>query len=186
MIWCPYTDRELEPKETTPEHIVPLSLGGCDELVIPVHGATNARLGTEIDGKITDDFLVKFLRRESDARGHSGRRPEVIFKNATFEGRPAQVQFLGGNNLPLVWDARSATYLDPEKIGKSLTIQWKMDRSLIMRFAAKVALSAGYFSLGDYWRNSTPDLKRSKYYQQLHSTRRKKILFPTPSRPANH
>jgi hypothetical protein len=154
MIWCPYTDRELELNETTPEHIIALALGGCNQLVIPVHGPTNATLGSEIDGKLTKDFIVKFLRREADARGHNKKKPQVIFKKATFQGRPAQVEFLGGKNLPLIWDARSASYVDSAIIpGETVGINFAWDRLIMFRLAAKVALSAGYFALGDYWRN---------------------------------
>jgi hypothetical protein len=178
MVWCPYTDQELELNETTPEHIIPMSLGGCNQLVLPVHLATNAILGSEIDGKITQDFVVRFLRREFDARGHSGKKPEVIFKNATFEGRPAQVQFLGGDKLPRIWDARSASYVDEETIaGKQLTIAFEHDRSLIVRFAAKVALSAGYFALGDYWRQYV-DHSQARLVMNARTPDQRKELIP--------
>ena len=42
MVYCPYTDREIPESESSPEHIIPLSLGGgskspsnqkCDESI---------------------------------------------------------------------------------------------------------------------------------------------------------
>jgi hypothetical protein len=102
MIWCPYTDRELNESETNEEHILPLALGGSDQFVIPVDKSANSTVGSDIDGAIEKEFYVKFARREFDAVGQSGNKPEVVFKYASFDGRPVQVQFLGGNNVPRV------------------------------------------------------------------------------------
>jgi hypothetical protein len=154
MIWCPYTDREVAETEVNREHILPLALGGSDQFVIPVDKSVNSTVGSQIDGAIEKEFVVKFARREFDAQGQSGKKPEVVFKYASLEGRPVQVQFLGGNNVPRVWDAKARRYLDPEEVvGKSIGINWSINQIVRFRFAAKGALSAGYFAYGDWWRH---------------------------------
>jgi hypothetical protein len=154
MIWCPYTDRDMAETETNKEHILPLALGGSDQFVIRVDQSVNSAVGSEIDGAIEKEFWVRFARREFDAKGQSGNKPEVKFKYASFEGEPVQVEFLGGDNVPKVWDAKSRRYVDPQDIvGKTLELNFRIDPIVRFRFAAKVALSAGYFAYGDWWRH---------------------------------
>ena len=155
MIWCPYTDRDLDESETNEEHILPLALGGCNQFVLQVDRSVNCSVGSEIDGLIAKEFGVKFARRGFNSEGQSGKEPEVVFKHATFEGRPVQVQFLGGGNLPRVWDLKARRYLEPDEIiGKQITLNFAIDDMVRFRFAAKVALSAGYFAFGDWWRQN--------------------------------
>ena len=35
-IYCPYTDRDIPLSESSPEHIIPLALGGMNGFAIPV------------------------------------------------------------------------------------------------------------------------------------------------------
>jgi len=152
-MWCPYTNREISESDATPEHIIPLSLGGSNALTIRVHHNANSSIGSEIDGALANDPLISFVRREFDARGHSGTKPKVIFKKARFRNRPAQVTFPGEGNAPIIWDAMSKTEL-PEKevVGKNVSANLSIQRFARIRFVAKVALSAGYFALGDFYR----------------------------------
>jgi hypothetical protein len=155
MIWCPYTDREIAETETNEEHILPLALGGSDEFVIRVDRSANCRVGSEIDGKIEKEFGVKFARREFKSKGHSGKEPEVHFNNARFDAQPAQVRFLGGDNVPLIRNPKTKSYVAPEKIvGSTIGLNFQINLMARFRFAAKVALSAGYFAFGDWFRRN--------------------------------
>ena len=152
-MWCPYTNKELEADELNPEHIVPLSLGGCDEFVISVCKDANSRLGTTVDGVLTNDPLMMFNRRAFDARGHSGTPPKVFSKHATIDGRPAQIA-LGGTEPPTVWDAKLRRQLTEAEIAdRPMSLTWIVKRFSRLRFVAKVALSGGYFALGDFFRS---------------------------------
>lgn len=150
MIYCPYTDREIPEADTSPEHIIPLALGGCDKLTIPVDSGFNANLGSELDGALANDFIVAFRRTEYDARGHSQREPWAVIKDARYgeDDRPAQVRFHKHRGLR-IWDAR-----DRKLVGGKQTIQVRASVSidLPVRFAAKVALAAGYYTYGDLFR----------------------------------
>lgn len=152
-MWCPYTDKEIDESESNPEHILPLALGGCKAFTIPVARSANSTIGSEIDGALTNDPLIAFARREFDARGHSGTQPKVISKRATFRDRPAQVTFPGGGRAPVIWDAKSRQDVSPEQVeGQQFNVQWSIPRFSRIRFTAKVALSAGFYALGDYFR----------------------------------
>jgi hypothetical protein len=152
-MWCPYTDKEIDEAESNPEHILPLALGGCNVFTIPVARSANATIGSEIDGALANDPLIAFARREFDARGHSGTPPRVILKRATFQDRPVQVTFPGGGRAPVIWAAKSRLDVSPEQVeGQQFSVKWSMPQFGRIRFAAKVALSAGFYALGNYFR----------------------------------
>ena len=95
MIYCPYTDQDIPEVKTSPEHIIPLSLGGVNGFEIPVDAAFNSQVGTVLDGALANEFLFALRRTEFDTRGHSGKKPSATIKNASYgdENRPAQAHF---------------------------------------------------------------------------------------------
>ena len=151
MIYCPYTDREIPKVRSNSEHIIPLSLGGTNELTIDVDRESNSQLGRELDGALANDFLVALRRSEYGARGHSGKEPWAISRNASHgdEARPAQVHLHRRHGLKL-WDAKEC-----ELTWGFGNIQFvtHLDIYLPIRFTAKVALTAGYFVYGDHFRH---------------------------------
>ncbi len=151
MIYCPYTDREIPKVQSNPEHIIPLSLGGTNELTIDVDRESNSQLGGELDGALANDFLVALRRSEYGARGHSGKEPWAISRNASHgdEARPAQVHLHRRHGLKL-WDAKE--YELTRGSGK-IQFVTHLDIYLPIRFTAKAALTAGYFAYGDHFRH---------------------------------
>ena len=150
LIYCPYTDRSIPEAQSSPEHIIPLSLGGVNGLEIPVDSAFNSAVGSELDGALANEFLFALKRTKFDARGHSGKKPVALIKTATYgeDRRPAQVHFHSKEKLK-VWDSRDGAFKErvPEfEISVSINID------LPVRFAAKVALAAGYYVYGDLFR----------------------------------
>jgi hypothetical protein len=67
-IYCPYIDRDIPLKESTPEHIFPLALGGMNGFTIPVSKEFNSRVGSAIDGALANDFLVMSRRDKHGAK----------------------------------------------------------------------------------------------------------------------
>ena len=147
MIYCPYTDRNLSEGETSAEHIIPLSLGGANGLELPVESALHTQLGSEIDGALANEFLFGLRRTRYDARGHSGKQPTAIVRQATYgpENRPAQASFHYKQGVQL-WDARDR---EMKKGSGSIHINTTLNIDLPVRFTAKVALAAGYLVYGD-------------------------------------
>lgn len=153
--YCPYTDRDLPASETTPEHIIPLSLGGANAFTLPVDKNFNSDVGSRIDGVLTKDFLIALRRRAYGTSGHSGRKPEVVLKHSKMEGQtaPVQVTLRGRDGAPIVWDPVQRRDLSPsETFGRNIESRIRLLRFSRLRFAAKVALGAGYVVYGNLFR----------------------------------
>jgi hypothetical protein len=154
-VWCPYTGKKLARRLASSEHVIPLALGGCNELTILVDSKCNSQFGAKIDGVLANDPLIMFRRSATGTKGHSGRQPLPRFKG-TFEGRPAQVTFHPGQqSLPQIWDAKTQRDV-PESVvaGKDFGVQMTVERFSRLRFVAKVSLAAGYLIYGDLFRNN--------------------------------
>ena len=149
MAYCPYTDCELPESDMSREHIIPLSLGGVNGFEIAVDSALNSEVGTELDGALSKDFFFKLRRTEYDARGHSRKEP-VATVRATYgdDNRPASVHLHRKKGLH-VWDVQDREF---KKRPGSINFRTLLNIDLPVRFAAKVALGAGYFVYGDLFR----------------------------------
>jgi hypothetical protein len=150
-IYCPYADRDIPISESSPEHIIPLALGGMNGFTIPVSKDFNYRLGSEIDGALANDFLVMSKRDKHGAKGHSKKHPENVFPNAsnTETGETLHVTLGQVRGLRL-WDPKQKR--DVTGQGQKVNIGFKVDLDVTHRFVAKVALSAGYHVYGDHFR----------------------------------
>src|SRR5438552_2748071 len=80
--FCVYSGQWLPKCALSAEHVIPRSLGGSAATVIRCSKTINSRLGHEIDGKVANDPILAFGRRDADARGNSGRAPRAILKRA--------------------------------------------------------------------------------------------------------
>lgn len=99
-IYCIYTDKLTPEAECSIEHILPLSLGGCNEFVIKVNAAKNATLGSEIDGKLANDFILTLVRKGNNFKGHSKKDVVASLKKSSIENR--------SNNSPVQVSRRGA------------------------------------------------------------------------------
>jgi HNH endonuclease len=152
-IYCIYTDKEIPESESNIEHILPLSLGGSNELIIKVHKESNSRIGSKIDGKIANDFLVQLLRKKNEAKGHSKKPAVATAKNSKIlsSNSPIQVNFT--KNGIVLYDPKSRKHIYPNEYNKvDLVSKLRLDRFIRLRFAAKALLGAGYFIYGDTFR----------------------------------
>lgn len=154
MVYCPYTDSELDPQVCSSEHIVPLALGGTNGFEIAVSAAFNSKVGAEIDGALANDFLTLTKRNRYDIRGHTRKRPLHIVKNArdAETGAPLQVHLDQVDGLK-VWDPKDKRFITENRPNK-LSLNFQIDLDLHFRFTAKVALAAGYFAYGDLFRTA--------------------------------
>jgi len=151
MTYCIYTDTDAA--ETTPDHVFPLSLGGCDAFCVPCETNFNSLMGDTVDGVLANGPFVMFARRNADARGHSKTDPVPVWKKTTLAGRPVQVAW--AKEEVRVWDAKSRTVLsDSDVAGKEMTTKLSLDRFASIRFIARVALGGAYFIYGDSIRSA--------------------------------
>ena len=173
MSYCPYTDQDYPDSETSPEHIIPLSLGGVNGFEVAVHKDANADIGSSIDAAMAEDFLVKMRRNRFDVRGHSGKEPVVVVKQAkNASGLPLQVALNQRSGLQ-VWSPRHGEHVTDERAA-NLELKLIVNIDTAMKFVAKVALSAGYFVYGELFRNH---VKHSDF---------RAIMNFEPSNPSGH
>jgi hypothetical protein len=152
-IYCIYTDKFIEEENCNPEHIIPLSLGGCNEFVIKVDSQKNSELGAALDGKLANDFLINLIRQKHNYRGHTKNPVVKTIKNSKIKGTsnieiPAQVTFLDGR-IEVFNPIERRVLTEDEVRGLSLISTFRFDRFLRLCFTAKVILSAGYYVYGE-------------------------------------
>ncbi|WP_259418031.1 HNH endonuclease [Bacillus toyonensis] len=142
--YCIYKDEEIDVSKGSLEHIIPLSLGGADDFNITVDRDMNSIAGSSIDGKLSNDFLVKLNNIKMGYKGHSKKEPILKIKKANIEGSPVSVQF----------KKEGMEVFDPikKKIVKEaskVNLETKIELDTRIKFVCKVILAAGYFVYGD-------------------------------------
>jgi hypothetical protein len=121
--------------------------------MLPVSASSNSSVGSEIDGALANDFLVKLKRDEHGVKGHSGKASGYVISNAADAqtGEPLRVTMSRREGFQ-VWSPREK--LDLTGQGKQVSIKIQLKIDIPMRFVAKVALSAGYLVYGNLFRTS--------------------------------
>jgi len=142
-MYCIYSGKEIDVANTNVEHIIPMSLGGCDQFTIQVEKGINSDLGSKIDGKMTQDFLVALCRIHSGDKGHSNKPTIYNVPTRTESGEPVISTF--SKEALLVFNPKERKYIQPSG---TLTMRTKLDMDLRIKFAAKVTLATGYFLFG--------------------------------------
>lgn len=147
--YCIYTDKEISIDKSNWEHIIPLGLGGCDDFCIRVDRDKNSALGSHIDGKLSNDFLISSLRRHKDFRGHSGKIPETKFKKSKLSAtdKPIHVTFKK-EKIQIYDPIERRELLENETKGVTFSSTIKFEKDIRMLFTAKVLLAGGYFVYG--------------------------------------
>ena len=142
-MYCIYSGREIDDSKMNIEHIIPLSLGGCNDFSISVEKTLNSVLGSKVDGKMTNDFLIALQRIKNTAIGHSNKLPKFNVKSSTEDGKPLVSTFVKDNLL--VFDPIDKRYVENINKVKMVT---KIELDTRIKFVIKVALATGFFLFG--------------------------------------
>ena len=156
-LYCIYTDKEILKENSNTEHIIPLSLGGSNDFTINVDKEFNSKVGSEIDGALSNDFIMNMIRSKRGIYGHSKKAAEMIWKKSCLNGdptQPIQVTFPADLNENVkMWNPKTRSYLPQEQTGGAkIESKFIIDRFIRVKFAAKVALGAGHFAYADLFR----------------------------------
>ncbi|WP_189491149.1 hypothetical protein [Formosimonas limnophila] len=148
--FCIYEGRNIPNTEISEEHIIPLSLGGTNDLVILASKSINSVAG-EIEGKLGNELSMFLRRNEFDVRGHSGKRPVPTYKSGRIKelDLSVQVQLDKRNKEMRLYSPRHNRFLEnAESAGLTIEFNTEIDLTTKIRFTAKVAIGAGYFIYG--------------------------------------
>ncbi len=144
IMYCIYSGKEITPEEATVEHIIPLSLGGNNQFTIYVEKKINSDVGSKIDGKFSQDFLIGLSQLPYDNRGHSKKTQEVRLRGVMDDRHPVTwtLSKQGGQ----IFD-----HITKQIVQKNATIKVtsKIDLTIRLRFVCKVALATGFYLFGD-------------------------------------
>ncbi|MEO6782731.1 MAG: HNH endonuclease [Bradyrhizobium sp.] len=164
--YCIYSDRYLPESAMSAEHVIPRSLGGSRATVIRCSKAINSRLGHEIDGKLANDTLIMFGRRDADARGNSGQKPKALLKRTTAwksgelmgNVQPRyNIEVPGGNQSAIVYDTRTGKYLPPTAFNDTgFVFTMNTDSEVRSKFLAKTLLGMGWKLFGESFLSTEP------------------------------
>lgn len=184
QFYCIYSGKYVNKTNSSVEHIIPLSLGGSNDFTILVDRSMNSLAGSIVDGKITNDPLVKLNIIRNDFRGHSGKSPKLDLKKSRIGEKPVIMSFKK-TGLELFDPIRKK----PINHGGSINSQFMMDLTIRIKYVSKVALATGYFVYGDTFvqyadHNSlrkvvfsrdleNEELKGIRFYDNLHGVEEK-------------
>ena len=156
QIYCPYTDCYHDENDMNSEHIIPLSLGGANGFEIPVNREVNSKVGSAIDGRLANDFLLNLKRTKLEVKGHSKKSPSIISKSAYLDECKTKVRLeINRKEGIKLWDPieKSSVDFTSQASFKNVT-DFNVLKLARIRFIAKTALSAGYFVYGDKFREN--------------------------------
>lgn len=156
--YCIYCNDTIDKNLMNPEHIIPLTLGGCDEFTIQVCKTKNSEANRRVDNPMKNDFFVGFQRMIRDYRGHRNEEPVLKNPKASLNDRPISVHW--SKEKISAYDPINKTHLESME---GVKIPNKIDPDIRSKFIAKVTLAAGYFLFGDIFVNHADHKSLRKY-----------------------
>lgn len=142
-MYCIYSGKFLDDADMSVEHIIPLSLGGCNDFTIMVGKKINNDLGSKIDGKFSNDFLIGLHQLRFNNKGHS-RKDKVVNVRGTANEHPITWSFSKDGSK--VYDHIDQKYLAGRLQAE---IKTKLDMDIRWKFVCKVALATGFYLFGE-------------------------------------
>lgn len=143
-MYCVYSNRNYEDELLTKDHIIPLSLGGCDEFYVMAEKNINNKIGTEIESKISNDNIIKIYRERHNALGHSKKKIHSEFYTTDKTNSKLIFSYSDGNFAMLDPKAKKEV-----EWPSSFPISTTINVTARIKFLAKVALGTGYFLFRD-------------------------------------
>jgi hypothetical protein len=151
-VYCIYTNKEISLLDSNEEHIIPLSLGGCNSFTIRVDKTKNAQLGTQIDGVLSKDYLIHALRRKKSFKGRSGKVGSLRIDGMVKETGEKVAIYYEQNTNYVFNLVKKLRYTEEEKRRYTYNISMKFDKHIRIRYTAKVLLGACYYIFGEVFK----------------------------------
>ena len=141
-MYCIYSNSEINKKDATLQHIIPLSMGGVNSFSIYIDRKINSTLGSKVEGTLINEFTMKIKQMHYEITGQSNSTPQMKMQGS-IDGKPISIKW-GKNKIDL-FDPIKKEHLQGKQ---AVTLRTQIDLFSRLRFAAKVALEAGFFLFG--------------------------------------
>jgi hypothetical protein len=171
MSFCIYLNSDVADGESNDEHVFPLSLGGHDRFTIKVSKFANTLANRELDEKLKTCPFLATNRKRHGATGHRNKTPSPPNVKITVGSDKSVVFRFDDNDLLQFYSHKRLKFLNAENIKTDgATFSLMQERSLRLKFTAKVALASGYFVYGNVFVENakTEDLRALMNYQGKH------------------
>lgn len=151
--WCVYTGRWHPVLEMTDDHVIPLSIGGHDSLVVRASKPGNELMNRLLDEKVRANPLIAYMTK----LGHSTRRRRRVAPvrwKATVGGVAGRVN-LSTPRFEFEThrsDQKFSLNNSRELRGETFTAQLQIDVNMMLSFACRLALGAALYLFGDAFR----------------------------------
>lgn len=169
-IWCPYAGTDVTSSLATEDHIVPLSMNGSNQLVVPA-SHVNCSIGSDIEGKVAREFSIGLARAFNDVRGQKRKAPHFEVKQASAAATGENLRVVFGDKRGKIMRVYNPRTQQDVKQPEQLSITVEMDVFSIRlnhaRMLAKVALGLGYVEFGQKFRDH---FDHDELRQILHTT----------------
>lgn len=152
--YCIYSGRHLPDAALSPEHVISKALGGNRWTVIRASRELNSKFGSAIDGAVANDIMVKFGRRDADARGHSGKKPVAVIEGARAwkvgdpwgQGETRYRLEIPKSGSPTIFDTKNRVFLPPTVLSHTgfIVPEWTTDHVARFKFTVKTLLGIGW------------------------------------------
>jgi len=142
-MYCIYTNTNFDDKNSTIQHIIPLSLGGVDEFCINIDSNKNSQMSSKIEGPLINEFTTFLYRMNREIKGQSNKQPEYKIR-ANINDNPVSIKW--NKDIIDIFDPINKSHLNHSDIGDNpIHMRIKIDLYTRLRFLAKIALETGYF-----------------------------------------
>lgn len=150
MTFCIYSNTDVADGESNNEHIFPLTLGGNNAFTIRVSKTFNTLANREIDEKLKSCLFLATNRKKHKAIGHRNQIVNPPKIKITVGSDRSVVFKFDDNDLLQFYSHKRKKLLTADEIkAEGANFRIEQERSLRLKFAAKIALASGYFVYGN-------------------------------------
>jgi len=150
MTFCIYSNTDVADGELNNEHIFPLTLGGNNAFTIRVSKAFNTLANRELDEKLKSCLFLATNRKKHEATGHRNQIVNPPKIKITVGSDKSVVFEFDDNDLLQFYSHKRKKLLTADEIkAEGANFRIEQERSLRLKFTAKIALASGYFVYGN-------------------------------------
>jgi len=149
--YCIYTNTFTSENEGSWDHIIPISLGGCNQFTTWASKTFNSEFGSKIESKLLKDIIVPLAVRNAGIKGRNGSGTSPRWRS--YIGSELVITELGQHEIKH-WSPKTRQYLpNTHTEGVVFTTSFDINIENELKFLCKVCLGGAYRIYGDLIKN---------------------------------